>query len=110
MAKGWPKRRIMSSPWESKMEIPVAGILVRKTEVPVQMSRLGELAIRAYVGLLPKQASHHRAESARNYHDWQYETSAAMFASFPEFDFQNKRILDLGCGLGGRATWLARNG
>jgi SAM-dependent methyltransferase len=33
-----------------------------------------------------------------------------MFATFPEFDFRNRRILDLGCGIGGRAAWLANNG
>jgi SAM-dependent methyltransferase len=74
------------------------------------MSRLGELALRGYVGLLPKQITTGRLTSAESYHNWQYETSQAMFASFPDFDFRNKRILDLGCGLGGRAAWLARNG
>jgi SAM-dependent methyltransferase len=44
------------------------------------------------------------------YFNWQYETSEKMFATFPEFDFRNKRILELGCGIGGRAAWLARNG
>jgi SAM-dependent methyltransferase len=33
-----------------------------------------------------------------------------MFAAFPDFDFHNKRILELGCGLGGRTAWLANNG
>jgi SAM-dependent methyltransferase len=33
-----------------------------------------------------------------------------MFASFPDFDFRGKRILELGCGLGGRSLWLADHG
>ncbi len=74
------------------------------------MSHLGELALRAYVGLLPKHPLSNRAVSSVSYHHWQYETSAAMFSSLPQFDFQDKRILDLGCGLGGRAAWLARKG
>jgi 2-polyprenyl-3-methyl-5-hydroxy-6-metoxy-1,4-benzoquinol methylase len=73
------------------------------------VSRLGELALRAYVGLLPKKPVG-RLTSVETYFNWQYETSEKMFATFPEFDFRNKRILELGCGIGGRAAWLARNG
>jgi 2-polyprenyl-3-methyl-5-hydroxy-6-metoxy-1,4-benzoquinol methylase len=74
------------------------------------MSSFGEFVLRAYVRSLPHKALQSRRETAIDYHAWQFQTSKAMFASFPEFDFQNKRILDLGCGLGGRGAWLARNG
>ena len=73
------------------------------------MSRLGELALRAYIQLLPKRPAGQSA-SPEAYFKWQYETSEKMFATFPEFDFRNRRILDLGCGIGGRAAWLANNG
>jgi len=73
------------------------------------VSRVGELVLRAYVGLMPKRSST-RFSSVDSYGNWQYDTSEKMFATFPEFDFQGKRILDLGCGLGGRAAWLAKHG
>jgi 2-polyprenyl-3-methyl-5-hydroxy-6-metoxy-1,4-benzoquinol methylase len=76
----------------------------------LNMSRLGELALRAYAGMLPNRPAKSTSTRSTSYHQWQYDTSAAMFASLPNFDFQNKRVLELGCGLGGRALWLARNG
>jgi 2-polyprenyl-3-methyl-5-hydroxy-6-metoxy-1,4-benzoquinol methylase len=73
------------------------------------VSRLGELVLRAYVRLMPKRSAT-RFSSVDTYGNWQYDTSEKMFATFPEFNFQGKRILDLGCGLGGRAAWLAKHG
>jgi 2-polyprenyl-3-methyl-5-hydroxy-6-metoxy-1,4-benzoquinol methylase len=69
----------------------------------------GELALRAYVGLLPKKPVG-RLASVETYFNWQYQTSEKMFSTLPEFHFKNKRILEIGCGVGGRAAWLARNG
>ena len=73
------------------------------------MSRLGELVLRAYAGVLPKRPAG-RAASADSYYNWQYDTSAAIFAALPDLDFRGKRVLDLGCGLGGRTAWIAQNG
>lgn len=73
------------------------------------MSRLGEMILRSYASVLPKRPVE-RLASPESYFKWQYETSARMFGSFPGFDFKGKRILELGCGLGGRAAWLAENG
>ena len=74
------------------------------------MSHLGELALRAYVGMLPKRSCSTKSPSSTAYFNWQYETSSVMFAGLPKFDFRNKRVLEIGCGLGGRGAWLARNG
>jgi 2-polyprenyl-3-methyl-5-hydroxy-6-metoxy-1,4-benzoquinol methylase len=73
------------------------------------VSILGEIALRSYVTLLPKR-SNGKSSSGASYGEWQYETSAKTFSFFPGFNFEGKRVLDLGCGLGGRALWLAANG
>ena len=73
------------------------------------MSAIGELLLKAYLRVLPESGSG-RSASAADYNKWEYDTSAAMFRSLPDLDIKGKRILELGCGLGGRAVWLAANG
>lgn len=73
------------------------------------MSLVGELILRRYVRALPKRGSE-RISSSASYFEWQYESSDTTFRCFPGFEFRGKRVLDLGCGLGGRAVWLGKQG
>jgi 2-polyprenyl-3-methyl-5-hydroxy-6-metoxy-1,4-benzoquinol methylase len=73
------------------------------------VSMVGELVLRAYMKLLPRRTNG-KVRSGRSYFEWQYQTSEKTFSFFPGFEFEGKRVLDLGCGLGGRAAWLAENG
>jgi SAM-dependent methyltransferase len=57
-------------------------------------------------------SSDDRRISSSHYWDWQYTTSSAYFAKF--FDLmercQGVDVIDIGCGLGGRACFLADHG
>ena len=46
----------------------------------------------------------------RRYIQWQYESSAKLFAKFPNFEIRGKTVLEIGCGTGGRSAWLAGAG
>lgn len=72
---------------------------------------ISEFLLRQYAGLLVKpRNSERRRQSPADYYRWQFDTSPALFSLLPNFDLRNKRVLEIGCGLGGRSAWLAQNG
>lgn len=77
------------------------------------MSVLGEAVLRRIYTL--RRSSVDESALARHvdcdrYIRWQFDTSPALFSKYPEFDIRGKTVLDLGCGTGGRAAWLAQAG
>jgi len=49
-----------------------------------------------------------RGKSAENYYEWQKQTSVDYAAQIPPFLVHDKKILDVGCGLGGRTVVVAK--
>jgi 2-polyprenyl-3-methyl-5-hydroxy-6-metoxy-1,4-benzoquinol methylase len=51
-------------------------------------------------------------QSAQAYWKWQFDSSGPYFAKFSDLQEQvkSKRVLDIGCGLGGRTSYLATMG
>jgi 2-polyprenyl-3-methyl-5-hydroxy-6-metoxy-1,4-benzoquinol methylase len=77
------------------------------------MSRLGEFVLRRLVALRRRGGDGGGTAAATtfdDYHRWQFESSAELFAKYPGFDPRGKSILDIGCGIGGRTAWLASQG
>ncbi len=76
------------------------------------MSMLGEAVLSGLVKMRPSATPTHQSEGAgyRRYIARQYESSRGYFAKFPRFDVRGKSVLEIGCGTGGRAAYLATRG
>lgn len=84
------------------------------------MSIIGELVLKSVVTLrsrVPAKApdSHVPTKASSvvdhaGYIRWQFQTSPMLFAKFPRFDVRGKRVLEIGCGTGGRTAYLAALG
>lgn len=60
--------------------------------------------------LLPKPRVGGR-ESDAAYSDWEYRTGRDVFLQhFPQARLEGARVLDVGCGLGGKTVWYAESG
>jgi ubiquinone/menaquinone biosynthesis C-methylase UbiE len=60
--------------------------------------------------MLPKPRVGGR-ESDAAYSDWEYRTGRDVFLRhFPQAKLQGTRLLDVGCGLGGKTVWYAESG
>jgi 2-polyprenyl-3-methyl-5-hydroxy-6-metoxy-1,4-benzoquinol methylase len=70
-----------------------------------------EFLLKQYARLVskPKNAQKRR-QSPADYFQWQMETSPTLFSQLPNLDLRDQRVLEIGCGLGGRSCWLAANG
>lgn len=72
---------------------------------------ISELILKQYAALLARpRNSGMRRQSPADYYRWQFDTSPALFSLLPNLDLRRKRVLEIGCGLGGRSAWLAQNG
>jgi SAM-dependent methyltransferase len=78
------------------------------------MSVIGEAALKSLVALkrslTPMAARRMADQTWTSYIQWQHDSSAALFAKYPHFDFQGKDVLEIGCGTGGRTAYLAGHG
>ena len=52
----------------------------------------------------------HESQDWARYIRWQYDSSKQLFAKYPNFDVAGKTVLEIGCGTGGRAAYLAAAG
>ena len=72
---------------------------------------VSEILLRQYSQLVSKpKASEKRRQSPAEYFRWQVETSPALFELLPNLQLTGMRVLEIGCGLGGRSAWLAQQG
>lgn len=81
------------------------------------MPKIGESLLRLAVRITHQSgkntSSNASLNDVHNYVDyirWQYESSSRLFALYPDFDPRGKEILEIGCGTGGRAAYLASCG
>jgi SAM-dependent methyltransferase len=77
------------------------------------MSALGEAALKRLVVFKERFRRHDQTASEAtwaSYIKWQYDSSARLFGKYPEFDIRDKRVLEIGCGTGGRTAFLASTG
>jgi SAM-dependent methyltransferase len=79
------------------------------------MSWLGERVLRtAALALHRRNASAPgpagNSDGWEPYIRWQFDSSAALLGKYPGLDPRGKRVLEIGCGTGGRAAYLAHAG
>ena len=80
------------------------------------MSKLGEAILKAIVSNRKRSqrgdpsGNGAQLDGSEEYFRWQFESSEALFAKYPNWDIQGKTVLEIGCGLGGRSAYLAASG
>jgi 2-polyprenyl-3-methyl-5-hydroxy-6-metoxy-1,4-benzoquinol methylase len=81
------------------------------------MIGLGEASLRRAVWLAHcwrNGAPHNQSETNSQQHEdyirWQFDTSHKLFDLYPNFNVRDREVLEIGCGTGGRAAYLASSG
>jgi SAM-dependent methyltransferase len=75
----------------------------------MSMSTVKELALKSIVSIRPPARTRTHVDHAA-YVRWQFSTTPALLAKFPKLDLANKRVLEIGCGTGGRSAYFASLG
>ena len=70
--------------------------------------RISELILRQLVRRQAQQDA--KADSYRQYFEWQFQTTERRLKLFPHLDLTGKSVLEIGCGTGGRTTYIASQG
>lgn len=73
------------------------------------MSRVKELALRSVVAMRSPPPTRTHMDQAAYVH-WQFSTTPALLTKFPTLDLRGRRVLEIGCGTGGRAAYFATLG
>lgn len=78
------------------------------------MSFIGEQLLKTIVSRKRRRNKAGKAtvygEAFKDYINIQFRTSRDLFKKFPKIDLANKRVLEIGCGTGGRMAYLASLG
>jgi SAM-dependent methyltransferase len=76
------------------------------------MSRMGEAVLRQLVRAWKSPAAGSRdvERDWDSYIRFQYQSSPRLFSLYPGWDVRGKSVLEIGCGTGGRAAYVAASG
>jgi 2-polyprenyl-3-methyl-5-hydroxy-6-metoxy-1,4-benzoquinol methylase len=78
------------------------------------MSWLGEQILKLLVlgreRIVPTATAAPGGDSYESYYHWQFSSSEKLFRHYPNFDIRGRRVLEIGCGTGGRTAYLASVG
>ena len=77
------------------------------------MSFVGELVLKSIVTLRSRGGQIDDTMPEQDHADyitWQFASSSRLFSKYPQLDVRGNRVLEIGCGTGGRTAYLASLG